>query len=76
MRNRPSAAPFLLAFVPGVLAGCALILLVPHLFEPHEPWWEPVAVALGLLALVLLLAARTLRRRYLDLSGSGPSPQG
>ena len=40
MTKNSSVAAFLIAFIGMVLAGCALILLLPTLFRPHEPWRE------------------------------------
>lgn len=61
MNKDSSVVPFLIAFMGMVLAGCALILLIPTLFRPHEPWQTGAAVALGCLALALGWFAQRLR---------------
>ena len=50
-KPRSPCAPFLIVLTGLVLAAVPLILLIPALFGPHQPWLERAAGVLGCLVL-------------------------
>lgn len=61
MRNSPSIAPFMTVFVGLVVSASTLLLLIPVLFRPHEPWLAWAATGAGCLALAFGCGAMYLR---------------
>lgn len=61
MQNSPSIAPFMTVFIGLVVSASALLLLIPVLFRPHEPWLAWAAMVTGCLALVFGWGALHLR---------------
>ena len=61
MSEKTNLVVFLVAFAATVLTGCALVLMVPGLFDDPATWqWRTFAV-LAVLSPAFSLAARRLR---------------